>query len=69
MTQIILADDADVLPEDEFEIEFTAEEPFYSGEEYRLHCAYYLGDDEVLDADVFDEVAYANWREEIDIEE
>lgn len=68
MTQIIYADEADdILDADATDI--LACMPFYSGEEFSTNFAYYASDDEVLDQDVLDEVAYANWREEIDIEE
>lgn len=70
---------AQIIFVEELEIEIEAEEPeadeveafladnerYYMGTEFALHCAYYLGDDEVLDQDVFDEAAYEMWADEI----
>lgn len=76
MAQIILIDDiSEQQAFDEHHPGFFEDrpedlvEPFYSGDEYGLNYGYYAGDDEVLDQDVFDEVAYACWRDEIDLDD
>jgi hypothetical protein len=61
MAQIILADEPEVQSDNDVALL----EPFYSGEEFGVNFAYYASDDEVLDQDVFDEVAYACWRDEV----
>lgn len=66
MAQIILADEPEVQSDEQEDAFF---EPFYSGEEFSDNFAYYAGDDEVLDKDVFDEVAFACWRDEIDLDD
>ena len=61
MTQIIVveADKAEaVQPAEAFE-------PFYSGEEFALHYGYYASDDEVVEDDPLDAVAFAYWQQQM----
>jgi hypothetical protein len=73
MVQIITSEELEALEANEVldaeADDQAAVEPFYSPEAYGLNFGYYAADDELLEEDPLDAVAYAYWLDaKVDME-